>query len=62
MEFYSFDEWYEAVTNKGYEVGSWGFGSKSAHDENGKVVGEWVAAFDTYTGIPEGWADGIVEE
>ena len=62
MEFYDFDEWYEAATNKGFAVESWGFcGSKSAIDSNGKVIGEWIADFDTCDGRARGWINFLEE-
>lgn len=62
MQYQNIDEWINAATDAGFDVESWGFcGSKSAHDVNGKIVGEWIAPFDTADGRASGWLD-IVED
>lgn len=55
------DSWMSAITNLGYDFGSWGIcGSMSAYDINGKIVGEWLQPFDTSDGRAYGWlVEGI---
>jgi hypothetical protein len=57
QEFNNQKDWLSAVKKAGStEISSWGHGSKSAHDDNGKVIGEWVAEFDCDNGqSPYGW-------
>ena len=53
-----FNDWIACVEDYGYSIESWGmFGSKSAHDVNGKIVGEWVVAADTSYNRAGGWVD-----
>lgn len=57
-KFDYFNDWMAAARDFGYSVESWGIcGSKSAHDIDGRVKGEWLAAFDTYDGRANGWLD-----
>lgn len=55
VNFYSFDEWYNAAMSENFAVESWGFGSKSAHDIDGAIIGEWLNKFDTSDNRARGW-------
>ena len=56
--YQAFQEWFDAAKDAGFDVESWGIcGSKSAHDIDGRIKGEWVAAFDTCDGRAAGWID-----
>lgn len=59
-DFYGINSWFKDAANSGYDVESWGmFGSKSAHDVNGKIKGEWIAPGDTSDGRAAGWLDTV---
>lgn len=54
----SVTDWTTEAEELGYSVESWGMcGSKSAHDRDGRIRGEWIAAFDTCDGRASGWLD-----
>jgi hypothetical protein len=55
-EFTSIESWTKAVKANEYDIESWGLGSKSAHNDDGRNVGEWVADFDCDNDErPHGW-------
>lgn len=55
-QFYSKEEWLTALEARDLEYSGFGFiGSASAHNIEGKVVGEWIEAADTCDGRASGW-------